>query len=45
MDNNNKLRKYVPSTETSVFDNSEFTDLSAERAKQKKEQSFASRSE
>jgi len=40
MDNNNKIRKYVPTTETSVFDNSEFTDLSAERARQKLEQSF-----
>ena len=40
MDNNNKIRKYVPTTETSVFDNSEFTDLSAELAKQKKDQKF-----
>lgn len=40
MDNNNKMRKYVPTTDTSVFGNSEFTDLSAERAKQKMEQSF-----
>ena len=45
MENNNKIRKYVPSTETSVFDNSEFTDLSAEKARQKKEQSLSSRSE
>ncbi len=45
MDNNNKIRKYVPTTETSVFDNSEFTDLSAELAKQKKEQQLSAESE
>ena len=45
MDNNNKIRKYVPTTETSVFDNSEFTDLSAELAKQKKEQKLSTESE
>lgn len=36
MENNNKIRKYVPSTETSVFDSSEFTDMSAELSDQKK---------
>lgn len=45
MDNNNKIRKYVPTTETSVFDNSEFTDLSAELAKQKKDQKLSAESE
>lgn len=45
MDNNNKIRKYVPTAETSVFDNSEFTDLSAELAKQKKEQKLSTESE
>lgn len=45
MDNNNKISKYVPTTETSVFDNSEFTDLSAELAKQKKEQQLSAESE
>lgn len=45
MDNNNKIRKYVPTTETSVFDNSEFTDLSAELSKQKKEQQLNVKSE
>ena len=45
MDNNNKIRKYVPTAETSVFDNSEFTDLSAELAKQKKEQKLSTERE
>ena len=45
MDNNNKIRNYVPTAETSVFDNSEFTDLSAELAKQKKEQKLSTESE
>lgn len=45
MDNNNKIRKYVPTAETSVFDNSEFTDLSAELAKQTKEQKLSTESE
>ncbi len=45
MDNNNKIRKYVPTAETSVFDNSEFTDLSAEHAKQTKEQKLSTESE
>ena len=40
MENNNKIRKYVPTAETSVFDDSEFTDMSAELAKKKKEQDF-----
>lgn len=45
MDNNNKIRKYVPNAETSVFGNSEFTDLSAELAKQTKEQKLSTESE
>ena len=45
MDNNNKIRKYVPTAETSVFDNSEFTDMSAELAKQTKEQKLSTESE
>lgn len=46
MDNNNKIRKYVPTTETSVFDNSEFTDLSEkELAKKKNDQFLSSESE
>lgn len=45
MDNNKQIRKYVPTTETSVFDNSEFSDLSAEHIKQKKEQELNTNTE
>lgn len=45
MDNNNKIRKYVPTPETSVFDNSEYKDLSTELSKQKKENKIISKSE
>ena len=45
MDNNKQIRKYVPTTETSVFDNSEFSDLSAEHTKQKKEQELNTNTE
>ncbi len=33
MDNNNKIRKYVPTTETSIYNKSDFTDLSFDNAK------------
>ncbi len=45
MDNNKQIRKYVPTTETSVFDNSEFSDLSAENTKQQKEQKLNTNNE
>ena len=45
MDNNNKIRKYVPTPETSVFDNSEYKDLSTDLSKQKKETSISTESE
>lgn len=37
MDNNNKIRKYVPKQDTVVFNDSEFTDMSAELDNNKKE--------
>lgn len=37
MDNNNKIRKYVPTQDTVVFNDSEFTDMSAELDNNKKE--------
>ena len=40
MDNNNKIRKYVPTQDTVVFNDSEFTDMSAELDNNKKEIGF-----
>lgn len=37
MDNNNKIRKYVPTQDTVVFNDSEFTDMPAEQDNNKKE--------